>query len=106
MEQTTLQQRIEERAKEKLLKDLLDAYMKEQSIKSFINNSDLFKAQLDVRHYYGRSHSRDTIEINGEFTEKIFNALLPKYIRQVTDEILQKIDEIDYLVNSTQEQEV
>lgn len=95
METTTLQQRIEERAAKKLIKDLYDAYQKELDIQRMINNEGLFSAQLRVREFYGRSYDR--FEVGNEFTKKVFEHLLPRYIINATDEILKKIDEIDWL---------
>lgn len=104
MEQTTLQQRIEERAIRRLLKDLLDACEKEKSISNFINihrdKDELFPTKLDVQiHYSQYSNPHNQIKIGNEYSQKVFDTLLPKYITLVTDEILQKIDEIDYLLS-------
>jgi len=100
MEQTTLQQRIEERAKQRLLKDLLEAANKEREISALVGK-ERFPCKLAIRSYYSSySTPRDQIIIDDEFSQNIFNSLLPNYISTVTEEILRKIDEIDWLVNS------
>lgn len=106
MEQTTLQKRIEERAEAKLLKDLYDAAQKEREIANMVNVTSpanpkhecAWEARLQVSRYtpsYGSSY----IRLENEYSIKIFNLLLPNYITDGTDEILRKIDEIDYLVS-------
>lgn len=102
MEQTTLQQRIEARAALRLYKDLLEATNKEKEIERLINNSALFEAKLDAREHFDYSNRRE-IKLYNDITKKIFAELLPKYISDITDEILQKIDEIDYLLESKNE---
>lgn len=108
MEQTTLQQRIEERAKKRLLKDLFDAANKEAEI-SFLIGTEYYPRKLNVISYYdtyATAGQKEKILIKDEFSQKVFDSLLPDYITQITDEILLKIDEIDYLVNSKQEQDL
>lgn len=107
MEITTLQQRIEERAKERLLKDLYDAAQKEASIANLVNALDgnvpndlhVWQKKLSVRELYGGSYSKAGIIIENEYSQKIFDTLLPKYIAETTDELLNKIDEIDFFKN-------
>jgi hypothetical protein len=93
MEQTTLQQRIEERAKQNLLKDLLNASNDENVIMQKFGR-DNYRPQIEANVHYNE------IRLYNEYTKQLFEKLLPKYITMVTDEILQKIDEIDYLVNN------
>jgi hypothetical protein len=103
MEQTTLQQRIEERAKTRLLKDLLDASNKEKEIAQQFG-SDNFTPQLDVYFYYP-TYGNGYIKLKNEFAQSLFEKLTPTYIKIVTDEILQKIDDIDYLLEKDKQAE-
>lgn len=113
MEQTTLQQRINERATKRLLKDLEDATNKEVEIARLINihrdKPDKYPTKLDARNHFSEyGNPKNQTKIYNEYTQEVFDTLLPKYISIVTDEILQKIDEIDYLLdnkNQFQEQD-
>ena len=102
MEQTTLQQRIEERAKQKLLKDLYDYAQREASVANYCGAR--FKPQLSMTMYYGNSYAKDEYRITNDFTQQIFDEKLPVYIERITDEILNKIDEIDYLVSEKRQE--
>lgn len=102
MEQTTLQQRIEERATNKLLLTLKQAHDKELEIVSLLGvdgkNYQIYKPLLSVTlhnraNHYGERYDR--ITLHNDYTKELFNKLLPQYITLVTDEILRKIDEIE-----------
>jgi hypothetical protein len=98
MENVTFQQRIEEKAKARLLKDLWEASQKLQDVGSLIGHKfDM----LYVRQYYDSSRTEYKIEQG----QHIFNSLLPKYISQVTDEILKKVDEIDWLLQEKNQEQ-
>jgi hypothetical protein len=100
MEQTTLQYRIEERAKRRLEKDLLKAADKQQELIGLIGKNH-FPEVLNVYSYYdeyAEAGNKQQIVMKGDKTKEIFDSLLPNYIRMVTDEILEKIDQIDYLL--------
>lgn len=109
MEQTTLQQRIEERARRKLLKDLYDAANKEREIAFLIDGCDtpmgMWDKKLNVTERYDTYNHKTGIRINNDYSQIVFDALLPKYIQLVTDEILHKIDEIDYLLQEKGQEE-
>jgi hypothetical protein len=96
MEITTLQQRIEERAKQRLLQDLLQASEYLKMAASIIGKP--LHDILNVGSYYSNYEHKTEIRLKNDAAQEIFNKLLPKYIGIITDEILQKIDEIDYLV--------
>lgn len=100
MEQTTFQQRIEERAKNRLMKDLFAASEKLHDVGNFIGHD--FVPLLNVTSHYGYDHKIDYV-LRNEGSKEIFNKLLPNYIRMVTDEILQKVDEIDYLLQNKEQ---
>ncbi|MBA3706599.1 MAG: hypothetical protein H0W84_12085 [Bacteroidetes bacterium] len=86
--QTSLQQRIEERARQKLLKALYDATEKEKSIVDFIGENT-YEPRLNVRDVSHRQYSgREKFQIANEFSQAVFDKLLPKYISNVTDEWL------------------
>lgn len=112
MQQTTLQQRINERAEKKLLQDLRDATNKEQEVARLVNRGKqigeelLYTPRLEVKDHYGYSNHTE-IRMYNDYSQKVFDLLLPFYIKDVTDEILRKIDEIDFLVfeKNLQEQE-
>lgn len=93
MEQTTFQQRIEEKAKQRLLKDMYEWSEKLDQVEKAIGHRfDI----LDVSRRYGYNHNYEYHIREGQH---IFDKLLPEYIGQVTDEILKKVDEIDWLVS-------
>jgi transcription termination factor NusB len=96
MELTTLQDRIKERATQRLLKDLLQASEKLQQVDSLIGGE--LRNKLDVRIHYSY-RNKEEINLYGDSANEIFDRLLPNYVRMVTDEILKKIDEIDYLLS-------
>lgn len=98
MEQTTFQKRIEEKARRRLLKDLLKASDKLNNEIGYLIEYD-FKPILDVSEHYNSWDNQTRTRINNESSQAIFDKLLPKYISQVTDEILKKVDEIDWLVS-------
>jgi len=98
MEQTTLQQRIEERAAWNLRNHLLTAYQKQCEIVSLIGK-DNFPEILDVREMYASRYRKEDIKFGNVKTEEIFNSMLPNFIKNETDELLKKIDEIDYLLS-------
>lgn len=102
MEQSFLQQRIEERAKNKLLNDLVEAANKEAEISNIFR--DHFKPQLHAAWYFP-SYGNKYIKLYNDLTQQLFDKMLPEYIQQVTDEILRKIDKIDYLVNQKESDE-
>lgn len=105
MEQTTLQQRIEERAKEKLLQDLKTASNKEWEIQKMLGEAN-YNRQIRVDEIYPDRYRKGEIRLANDFTNALFGKLLAKYISDVTDEILQKIDDIDYLVNKPEEEDL
>jgi hypothetical protein len=98
MEQTTLQERIEERAEKRLRKDLRKATDLQSEIRNIVGTS--YSKLLDASDYYDSFNNKTTIRLNNDFTKDVFDALLPKYIQIVTDEILEKIDQIDYLLKN------
>lgn len=103
MELMTLQQLIEERAKQRLLKDLYDARNKQEQIIFLIGKED-FPAVIEMREYYSEYQTPKTqIQITGEKTQEIFKRLLPKYVSDVTNEILQRLDEVEYLLKNPHE---
>lgn len=95
MEQTTFQKRIEEKAKQRLLKDLKIATDNLLAAER-ITGISFGKDTLRVKEYYNYSN-RSELKIDSG--QEIFDSLLPKYITAVTDEILQKVDEIDWLLS-------
>lgn len=99
MEQTFLQQRIEERAKNRLKKDLVEATEKEMEVASRFGQ-ELFKPQLDARWHYSSYDSHKEIRFYNDKTKELFDQMLPRYVQMITDEILQQIDQIDYLLQS------
>lgn len=102
MEQTTFQQRIEERAMQRLEKDLLKWSNDLHSIAYAIGREDL-KQILYASSRYDSYNNKSYIVIH--HGQEIFDKLLPQYIAQVTDEILQKVDEIDWLLQEKKEQD-
>lgn len=99
MEITTLQQRIEERAKKRLENDLLEASRTLLTVGALIGKEQDFKDILKVDEYYNPKR------INIIKGQEIFDRLLPKYVKTVTDEILQQIDQIEYLLKNKDQQE-
>jgi hypothetical protein len=97
MEQTTLQTRIEERAAKRLLKDMLACYRKQCDIQSFVGK-ELFPTAFTVDEVYDSYNHTTQIRCIGTAAQQIFDNLLPKYVADVTDEILSEIDQIKYLV--------
>lgn len=105
MEQTTLQQRIEERAEEQLLQDLKEIADKEFTVSNFIGR-ELYPQRLNIHTVYPQyGDGKERILIKNEFTQTVFEAALPRYIKNVTDDILRKIDEIDFLVSDQKVEE-
>jgi len=104
MEYTTLQQRIEERAKSQLLKDLKIATDKQADIISLVGK-DNFPEILGFRERYDSYQVPRTqiVFTNDEKNNKIFNELLPLYITRVTDELLGKVDEIEWLLKNKED---
>lgn len=94
MEQTTFQKRIEEKAKQRLLTDLYNASVKLDQVGSLIGHD--FSKTLKVDAYTNYSYKT---EYNLKYGQEIFDKLLPRYISNVTEEILKKVDEIDWLVS-------
>lgn len=103
MDQTTLQQRIEAKAAQKLLRDLLTATEKQAEIISMLGEEN-FPRVLNARTCYDYQN-RSRIELHSVKTQEVFDSLLPKYISLVTDDILEKIGQIDYLVSEKLNQE-
>jgi hypothetical protein len=102
MEKVTLQLRIEERAKQRLWDDLVAASDKEKEIAQLFG-SDLYKPQIDAWWYHSTYSRSKDIRLGNEYTKKLFDDKLPVYIEIVTDELLRKIDEIDYLLQNQNE---
>lgn len=102
MEQIILQQRIEERAKQRLLKDLLTASNHEYGIINIVGDEN-YKRTIMVRELFGKYEKG--IKIEGEATQALFDKLLPRYIVKITDEILGQIDQIEYLLQNKDLQE-
>jgi len=98
MEQTTLQQCIEERAAKRLLEDLYSACEKQNEIIAIIGQEN-FPKTLRVSKTYNSYNHKTQIELKDTKAEEIYKSLLPKYITMVTDEVLHKIDEIDYVLS-------
>jgi hypothetical protein len=104
MELKTLQQRIEERAEKRLLRDMLKAADLEREIQ-YIVGQENYSSRLSVSNYYDSYSNSSGIRLNSDTDKEIFAARLPQYISDVTEEILKKIDEIDYLLKNPQYQE-
>jgi hypothetical protein len=101
MDQSTFQKRIEERAKQKLLKDLLKTCNDEISIMHTLGSTH-YRPQLAARGHFNSYNNTTSIILDNDYTRELFDKLLPKYIESITDEILQKIDEIDCLLKENQ----
>jgi hypothetical protein len=101
MELKTLQQRIEERAETRLKNDLLKAASLERDIQAIVGK-ELYPSKLSVSSYYDNYNNSYSVRLSSEADIEIYTALLPKYIADVTEEILKKIDEIDYLLKNPQ----
>ena len=99
MENVTFQQRIEEKAKARLLKDLYDSSKQLEEVGSLIGHK--FDILL-VTAYQNFSYKTEYNIVKGK---EIFERLLPKYISQVTDEILKKVDEIDWLLSEKHQEQ-
>ena len=116
MEQTTLQQRIEQRAKQQLEVDLI-------ALSNLIDNNRLLRGtshlgfpciddgrtipQLLNADYSNEPFgSRNYPRIKGDYAKKLFDYWLPIYIQETTDEILSRIDQIDYLLENKDLQEI
>lgn len=103
MEQTTLQKRIEQRADKKLREDLLKAANMQKQIQ-YIVGEENYAGILYVRDRSYAAYPSDKLPgIENTKTQDIYDKLLPRYIREVTDEILRKIDEIDFLLDNNQQ---
>lgn len=101
MENETFQERIKAKAITRLHNDLYNASQKLLEVGNLIEHD--FSEILNVRSYYGYSSRQEIVIEKGK---DIFEKLLPRYIGKVTDEILQKVDEIDWLIsNKNQEQD-
>ena len=105
MEMITLQQRIEARAEKRLLEDLLKMTGLQYQIKMVVGDS--YPGSLDASEYYNDyTNPKRRIRLNNDYTKRLFDELMPKYVAIITDEILQKIDEIDYLLDTKQQEEI
>ena len=96
MEKTALEKRIEERATKRLLSALYDAYQKEQSL-VYLIGKEHYESKLLL---YDRDKE---IYLKNDFTKEAFERLLPKYISIVTDELLSKVDEMQWLLEHPNE---
>lgn len=99
MEQTTLQQRIEERAHKRLLNLLHNIAIKEEEIANTLGKENYEQRLHVTSHYYQHMGGYDISLVN-DFAKDLFKKLLPNYIRLVTDELLQKIDAIEDFLNN------
>lgn len=105
MEQTSLQQQIENRATKRLQTDLLKYSNSLQEIGNAIGKADQFKEIFYVWEHYGASPNyKTTFRINNEPTQKIYDELLPKYIEQVTTEIMDAVDHMKDILEGKTEQ--
>lgn len=93
MEQTTFQRRIERKAEQRLLKDMYQWSQKLQEVEQAIGHD------FDILYVTEDYNYSNRLEYNIRKGKEIFDRLLPQYITKVTDEILQKVDEIDWLVS-------
>jgi len=107
MEQVTLQLRIEEKAKQRLLQDLKIATDKQGEIIALVGKENFPEILTFREQYHSYSTPRTKIAyVNDEANNKIFDSLLPKYIAFVTDELLNKIEQIDYFLSEKEAQEI
>jgi hypothetical protein len=97
MENNTFQKRIEEKASTRLLNDLLGASIELNRVGDLIGHD--FKPLLNVSSRYMSYSNKNEVSLLNDSSKEIFNQLLPRYISSVTDEILRKVDEIDWLLN-------
>lgn len=102
MGKTELEKKIEERATKKLLLDLRDAYEKEQSLANLIGK-EYYDTKLEVFNRYSSCGRKEEILLKNDFTEGVFERLLPSYVATVTDELLSKVDEIQWLLEHPDE---
>lgn len=101
MEQTTLQQRIEQRAAIALKNDLMAAYNLQTQIRNLLGEEN-YPSVIDVKDRSYMKYGDKSPEPYNERAQKIYETLLPAYVSKITDEILHKIDEIDYLLQETE----
>lgn len=99
MEKTFLEQRIEERATILAHKEIYEAFLKEQYLQNLIGQ-EYYKKHLLVFCRFKDYAGKEVIELGNDFTKELFGRVLPRYIKIVTDEILDQVDQVKWLLEN------
>lgn len=106
MEKTIIEKRIEEKAKDRFEKDLINAeqILKNHPILSSLKIGELKLVSVNSCNYSKEFFNRCHTELLEEKTNfnKIKENLIQKYIKEETDNLLAKLDNIKYLFDDLQ----